>query len=199
MTNGEDKWEQFLEPEFLKDRLISAALFLIAFEFLKESIIGRAKQAYAIGFDESGLTISSKYTSEVLSLDKNPINASLKWLEIFEVIDEDDYQKWERIRKIRNTLAHELLSLVTTDAEMLHIEGFHEAIELLDKIEKWWIVNFEIPSNPDFDNEVVNTDGIVCGPVISMRMMIEVLSGNTELLDQYRAARKQKYKAEAGQ
>src|ERR1039458_385518 len=40
--NGVDQsWEEFLTPEILRNKLISASLYLAAFEMLKDSVVGR--------------------------------------------------------------------------------------------------------------------------------------------------------------
>lgn len=49
------------------------------------------------------------------------------------------------------------------------------------------MVNFEIPANPDFDEKKIDEEGIVPGSVLMLQMMLEVASGNEELLKQYRA------------
>lgn len=72
----------------------------------------------------------------------------------------------------------------TTD----HVTRFADVVSLLRKIETWWIVNVEIPINPDYDGQEIDEAGIVPGPVLSLQMLIEVASGNTELLNHYRNA-----------
>jgi hypothetical protein len=44
-------------------------------------------------------------------------------------------------------------------------ERFGDMTTLLDKIERWWIVNVEIPTNPDFDgkHEEIDESGIIPG------------------------------------
>jgi hypothetical protein len=37
-----------------------------------------------------------------------------------------------------------------------HVERFHELVALLKKIEVWWVVNMEIPVNPDFDGKEID-------------------------------------------
>jgi len=63
-----------------------------------------------------------------------------------------------------------------------HVERFHELVALLKKIEVWWVVNMEIPVNPDFDGKEIDREGIVPGPVLMLQIMLAVLSGNEELL-----------------
>lgn len=66
---------------------------------------------------------------------------------------------------------------------------FEGLVSLLKKIEVWWVVNVEIPVNSDFDGKEIDEEGVVPGPVLILQMMLEVASGNDELVKQYRAKR----------
>ncbi|MHB0873818.1 MAG: hypothetical protein ACYCQH_11545 [Acidithiobacillus ferrooxidans] len=181
-----EKWEQLLTPSIMQERLISASLYITAFEILKESIIGRIRSFYIVGFDADSDTISAKYDTAVLSRNKSPLYASLDWLSENEAIDQNDLQSFECIKAVRNSLAHDLPSLVINGADFKHVDGFQELVALLRKIEVWWVANFEIPVNPDFDGKEIDEEGIVPGPVLIIQMMLEVLSGNEELLKHYK-------------
>ncbi len=187
MSSATEQWEQLLTPAVMQKKLISASLYVTAFELLKESIIGRIRSFYMVGFDADGYVIDEKYDTAVLSRNKNPLLASLDWLSENEVVDENDRQVFERIRTTRNLLAHELPSMVMGGKDFHHIERFQELVGLLKKIEVWWVVNMEIPVNPDFDGKEIDEECIVPGPVLMLQMMLEVLSGNEELLKSYRA------------
>jgi hypothetical protein len=184
-----EQWEQLLDPEILRDRLISASLYITAFEVLKDSIIARIRSFYATGFDEDGDHVDERYKTDVLSRNKSPLYASLDWLIENDVIDEGDMQCFEKIKLARNVIAHELSGLVLGGKDINHVERFHDLVALLKKIEVWWVVNFEIPVNPDFDGEDIDTEQIVPGPVLMIKMMLEVISGNYELLKYYRGAK----------
>ncbi|MGX8884023.1 hypothetical protein ACWWD9_12515 [Methylovorus sp. SPW-M1] len=140
-----------------------------------------------IGIDENDMVIDDKYKKAVLSRNKNPLQASLDWLTENQVIDADDVESFERIRTTRNLLAHELPAMVMGAKNLKHTERFQELVALLKKIEVWWVVNMEIPTNPDFDGQEIDEEGIVPGPVLMIQMMLEVLSGNEELLKHYKA------------
>lgn len=187
MSSTAEQWEKLLTPAVMQEKLISASLYVTAFELLKESIIGRIRSFYMIGFDDNGILIDDKYETKVLSRNKNPLQASLDWLAENEVIDAADRESFERIRTTRNLLAHELPAMVMGGKDYHHDERFQELVALLKKIEVWWVVNMEIPANPDFDGKEIDEEGIVPGPVLMIQMMLEVLSGNEELLKHYRA------------
>lgn len=184
-----ESWEQLLNPAVMQERLISASLYVTAFELLKNSIIDRIRSFYMVGFDTNGDIIDEKYEATVLSRNKSPLYASLSWLVDNDAIDQGDIKAFERIKATRNSLAHELPSLVLEGADFQHIERFQELVALLRKIEVWWVVNLEIPANPDFDEQEIDENGIVPGPVLMIQMMLEVVSGNEELLRHYREAK----------
>ena len=81
----------------MQEKLISASLYVTAFELLKESIIGRIRSFYMVGFDVDGDFIDEKYETAVLSRNKNPLLASLDWLSENKVVNENDHQAFERI------------------------------------------------------------------------------------------------------
>lgn len=186
MSSTVEQWEQLLTPAVMQEKLISASLYITAFELLKDSIIDRIRSFYMIGIDENGMVVDKEYEKVVLSRNKNPLQASLDWLVENQVVDAEDVESFKRIRTTRNLLAHELPAMVMGATNYQHTERFQELVALLKKIEVWWLVNMEIPANPDFDDQEIDEEGIVPGPVLMIQMMLEVLSGNEELLKHYK-------------
>ena len=188
-----EKWEQFLDPRILRTKLIAASLYIAAFEMLKDSIVGRIRDFYTTGFDESGWIVDQKYAKEVLSRNKSPLYASLSWLRENDVIFEQDLEAFERIKSRRNAVAHSLPGIVTATASSDFIEVFPSLVALLRKIEVWWIVNVEIPTNPDFDNAEIDESGIVPGPLITVQIMLSIALGSdeesTQFLEAFRKAK----------
>ena len=112
MTSANEQWEQFLNPAVLKERLVSVSLYVTGFEILKDSIIGRIRSFYSTGFDSNGEILDEKYKTNVLPKGKSVLDASINWLSENGVIDQDDIQAFERIRTTRNSLVHQLPSMV---------------------------------------------------------------------------------------
>lgn len=184
-----EQWEQLLTPAVMQEKLISASLYITAFELLRQSIVGRIRDFYnieSIGLEPGTHQLSDEYRSEVLARNKSTLYASLDWLTEHGAIDLGDLETFERIKSIRNKLAHELPSVVMGAVDFDHVEIFQDLITILRKIEVWWVVNVEIPTNPDFDGQEIDEAGIVPGPVLMLQMMVEVLSGNEDLLKHYR-------------
>lgn len=189
MTANSKHWEDLLTPSIARGKLISASIFITAFEVLKQSIIGRPKTFFADSYDKNGPVVGAEYETEVLSRNKSITYASLDWLKSLGTITDADIQIFENIKNTRNSLAHELHRVVFEGADFKHIERFEELVALLRKIEVWWVVNFEIPINPDFDGQKIDEEGIVPGPVLALQMMLEVMSGNEALLNQYQKSK----------
>lgn len=196
MNDSTRKWEEFLNPEVLKAKLIAASMYLTAFELLKDSIIDRVKGFYMTGFDENDTTVSSAYATEVLSLSKSRLYASLLWLKKQDAINDDDLSTFEAIKTYRNGVAHELRRIVAGDLEGAFVEQLPALISLLRKIEVWWIVNFEIPVNPEFDGAEIDESGIVPGAIWTIQLMFEIALGEPEkasyYLNEFKRRRKEK-------
>ena len=186
MSDHIQQWEELLTPEVARGKLISASIFITAFEVLRQSIIGHPRSFFAESYCKNGPLVGKEYETEVLSRNKSPTYASLDWLKNYGAISDSDLQCFERIKATRNDLAHELHLVVLEGKNFKHIERFGELVALLRKIEVWWVVNVEIPANPDFDGQEIDEEGIVPGPVLMLQMMLEVVSGNEQLLNHYR-------------
>ena len=189
MTRTADHWERFLDPDVVRPSLFLATMFITTFEILKDSIVDDIRGFYTNGFDEHGLTVSSDYQAEVLSKNKSPLYASLQWLRENDAIDDEDLLTFEKLKSTRNLLAHQLFAVVTGQVKSGHESQFDDLVKLLRKIGVWWVVNVEIPTNPDYDGKEIDEEGIVPGAVLTLQMLIQVASGNTELLEHWRKGR----------
>lgn len=189
MKTTADRWERFLDPDVVRPSLFLSTMFVTTFEILKDSVVERIRDFYTNGWNESGPIVGPEYQSQVLARNKSTLYASLEWLREHEAIDEADLETFERLKKTRNQLAHQLFDVVTGQVESEHASQFPALVSLLRKIEVWWVVNVEIPTNPDYDGAEIDEGGIVPGAVLSLQILIEVASGNIELLEQWRKAR----------
>lgn len=189
MTDHNERWERFLDPEVVRPSLFMATMFITVFEILKNSIVDRIRDFHSTGWSEDGNTVSPEYASNVLSRNKSAVYASLNWLLEQEAINEGDLATFEQLKSTRNLLAHRLFDVVTGQAASTHQEQFTVLIELLRKIDVWWIVNVELATNPDFDDQEIDEAGIVPGSILSLQMLLQVASGSTELLEAWRNQR----------
>ncbi len=181
MTNKtQSSWETFLNPATLRPNLIAASVYITAFELLKTAIVDRIKSFYTHGFDRNGGHIDPEYDSEVLSRNRSHVFASLEWLKEMHAIDDADMAVFERVKKLRNELAHELTSILFQGLPADLVERLTEMISLLDKIERWWIVNVEIPINPDLKGLEINESQVIPGPIMGLRLLLDIALGSEE-------------------
>lgn len=174
-------WEDFLNPEITRPRLIAASIYIAAFDALKDSIVGRIRSFFCPGFDEYGDTIDPKYQSEVLSLNRSPVYASLEWLKKMQAIKDSDVAAFDRVKACRNTLAHRLLSMLSSEGLPSDFDHcFDDMAALLRKIEVWWITNVDIPTNPDYDSSKVDEGRIVPGSIMLMHLLMDIAFGDED-------------------
>jgi hypothetical protein len=174
-------WAKFLNPESLKSNLITASIFLAAYETLKASVIDRIRNFFTYEFDENGGVVSEDYESEVLSLDtnknKSPLRASLLWLKQRSVISATDIELVDNIRNHRNELAHNLPEFLTTVDADVNVNFLYQIYNLVAKIDCWWIKEVEISANSDFDTQEVDDIDIQSGTMLFIQMMVKIAAG----------------------
>lgn len=176
--NIDQIWEEFLSPEVLRGKLISASIYLAAYEMLKDSIIGRLKDFYIFGFDEHRDRVDPRYKHEVLDRKPNVLYASLSWLQERGAIEQDDVATFEKLKACRNRIAHGMPRLAMAGSDFGHLDLFPDLFTLLKKVETWWIVNVEIPTNEDFDGVEIDQEGIIPGPIMMVKMMLDIALGS---------------------
>jgi hypothetical protein len=179
--NVRRSWEEFLNPEVTRPRLIAASIYIAGFEALKDAIVDRIREFFWTGFAESGDKIDPKYQSDVLARNRSPVYASLDWLTEMNAIVDADVRSFDHVKACRNTLAHKLLSTLGSEGLPPDFDQcFSEMVALLRKIEVWWITNVEIPTNPDYDGSDIDEDGIVPGRIMTIQLLWDIALGDDE-------------------
>ena len=177
--NVQKNWERFLNPESLKENLVISSLYITSFEILKDSIISKIKDFFIEGFDEKGFIYSEKYNKEVLSLDnkKRPLQASFLWLKKYDVINDDDLNNWKKIVLFRNELAHDMLKFLTQIPESDLLDLFQIMLNLITKIEKWWIINYELEINENYIGQEISEEDIIPGINVTLHLLFNIALG----------------------
>ena len=81
------------------------------------------------------------------------------------VITQNDFEEIEKIRLHRNLISHEPLRLLIDDNVDVNITLLKKSHELLTKIEKWWLIDYEIPVNPYYDDKEINESEVQSGQI----------------------------------
>ncbi|HEX4145679.1 MAG TPA: hypothetical protein VHY91_19390 [Pirellulales bacterium] len=171
-------WAKLLHPKALKSNLVTAALFLISYEVLMQSIVKRLKDFCCFG--EDGETTGPTYRREVLALHKNKVTASLLWLKGSDAVDDADIALVNQIRKHRNDLAHEMPKFLASSGSEIDVKLLVSMHDLICKIDRWWIREVEIPINPDFAGKEIDDSEIQSGNMIMLSIMLRAAVGDED-------------------
>lgn len=184
MNENLKKMIDFVNPQTLKSNIISISLYIAFFETLKDYIIKQPKDFYSVGFNNEN-EISPKYKTEVLSKDKkNVMNASLMWFKEQEAIDGNDINVFHKLREMRNSLTHEMVQNLYNGIDEKFQALFSQLIDLKIKLEKWWVVNIELPTS-DIDIENIDEDEIITSSQILFRLILDTLSEDEKTANFY--------------
>lgn len=191
-----DKWIKFLDPESLKGNLMFASLYIATFESFKDYIIDEVKFFFHSGFKGDQDIFDPKYETHVKAKDKSVVKASLLWLLEMEAINENDILLFDDLREYRNKLSHELMTLLFEGIPEIIPAKFAELIQLRIKVEKWWLLNVELPTNPpdsDF-GDGINEDNIITQSQIFNKLIFDILTGDEKTSTYYRDEFLKRYK-----
>lgn len=170
--NYRRSWEKLINPDVLRSNLVLASLYITAYETLKNSIVDRIRDFFTFNYDENGQGIPDVRYNEVTRLNRNLFIASCLWLQQNGVIDPGDMEDIMAVREHRNEIAHRLLEILADIDREVSLSYLEKIRHLLQKIEIWWIKEFEIPINPDFDGVEVNEEGIHSGRMILIDLIL---------------------------
>ena len=177
MENQQDDiikdWMKFLDPQKLKQSLIEASIFITAYEILKEEIIHRIKSFLTLGREDDP-EVRAEYEREIRALHKNTFVGSYLWLQQQGAITDRDVELIAEITKHRNIIAHELPELITSTKLEVDKRLLDCLNELVTKISRWWVLEVEVPTNPDFDHVEVTEEDVLTGPMMFMRIVIRI-------------------------
>jgi hypothetical protein len=159
-----DRLERLFHKDVLKDNLAKAGVYCVGYEFLKYSLVERPKGFFTMAGSKS----DDDYKSEILRRHQSPLTASCLWFEEQGALTDEDIRDIDNLRKYRNVIAHELLNVLLGTEVQVDEEMLGKLFALLCKIDRWWLLNFEIPPQEDFDGQDIDP--------------IEVRSGQMETL-----------------
>lgn len=185
--------DEFLKPESLRQKLIQASVFIAVYENFKSSIVDNVKYFYCIGF-EDGKELIRGYEENVLSRVKSKnnrqIKATLLWYKEHGAISNQDIEKFKTMTDLRNVLSHELLGKLLEGLPENILDVYFDMIALFEKITKWWIMEIEVPTSPDFTPEQYDEiawEGVTSVALEFIKMMTDIaFTGNEEYLEQLR-------------
>lgn len=95
-----------------------------------------------------------------------------------EAITQEDFDNYQKIRKRRNEITHELLKNLNIGFTEDDIKLFDTLTNLYEKIDRWWINEIEIPTSADEIPEDYDRDGVCGGQAIVLSIINDIVLGN---------------------
>lgn len=179
------QWMNVLDPKRLKSNLELLSLYITLFEMLEDTIIRKPRDFYTL-IDEID---EAEYKVKVLDLynpEKCPLIrrsskvliSSLLWWNGFDVISDEDIETFSHGKERRNTITHEMFKTIANGLDKGFFEDFNRMYELFCKIERWWILEYEMPLNPDFDNndKEIDEDGVMSGHMMILSVIMDIVN-----------------------
>jgi hypothetical protein len=62
---------------------------------------------------------------------------------------------------------------------------FHELVELLHKIDLWWVMNIEIPTGPDYAGQEIDESEVKVGSIMAIQMLVDIALGEEDVANSY--------------
>ncbi|MBC2773221.1 hypothetical protein H6M51_10125 [Rhizobium sp. AQ_MP] len=174
------KLKKLLEGDHLHIslQLRVASMYMIIYEDLRDTIEQRVTGFFANDWElVDGKLLPTELSEEYRTLlrGKSKFKACRDFLREFGATSSEDEEFIVKFISYRGEVAHRLYWIMLDDNEPeLDLEMLIQALSLSVKIERWWIKNIELPTNPDFDGIDVSLDEIEPGRHLFLRQLIRV-------------------------
>lgn len=182
------QWKNIFDRDILRDSVNIIALYITVYELLEDTIISRPKDFYSIvEFDDRA---RQQYEQEVLALyDKEAcpglntknkaLIASLLWFKNNEAIDDHDIRVFAESRKLRNKITHEMYGAIVEGGSAI-VEQFALLYCLFCKIERWWILEIEVPITDEIPADAeIDVNGVMSGNMVVLRVIMDILMNDS--------------------
>lgn len=188
-TESSQQWKNILDRDILKDSINMVALFVTVYELLEDTIISKPKDFYTIWeFDDKA---RKKYADQVLSLyDKSAcpeittnnkeLISSLIWFKNNGAIDADDIKVFADSRVLRNKVTHEMLYTIAAGGKQL-VEQFALMYALFCKIERWWILEIEVPISGEYEPGEIDQQEVMSGQMLVLETILDILANDSNV------------------
>ncbi|WP_296113393.1 hypothetical protein [uncultured Anaerococcus sp.] len=183
MERDYEKILNVLDQKKLKPNIHFASLYVLYYECLKDSLIYLPKSFFCnhTEFKDGNIIVheSEDYKKYVRKLDNHIENASFKWFITVGAVSEEDYFSFEKLRKFRNKVVHELMLCLSDGFSEDEVKYLVELIEIYRKIEKWWINEIEIPTSGDIHGSY-DSENVISGQGLILEIIRDILINDGE-------------------
>lgn len=188
MADISQQWKNIFDKDILRGSVNIIALYITVYELLEDTIISRPKDFYTIvEFDDRA---KQQYEQEVLALyrkdacpgldTKNKaLTASLLWFKSSGAIDDHDIQIFTESRKLRNKITHEMYGAIVEGGSAI-AEQFALLYYLFCKIERWWVLEIEVPITDEIPADAeIDVNGVMSGNMVVLNVIMDILMNDS--------------------
>lgn len=186
MKSHIEQWANILDPEILKPNLEFISLYIALYEKLEDTIISRVKDFYTIielddiEYQNKVLALYEHKKCPKINKQCKTLISSLIWLLNLNAITNDDIDIISNLKKERNKLTHEMFDLLTQGLPKDVHSRLVEIINVFNKIEKWWIVEVEIPTSCEIENiNDADLDNVMSGHMIILQIILNIVTNGS--------------------
>lgn len=112
----------------------------------------------------------------------NTLKSTMLWFVENGALTQDDYRLFLELKQLRNSFAHKMTKYLWSGLYEEHAKALGDLLSLYRKIERWWIVEIEIPIAGNDVPEGYDADGVTSGILLTFDMMINTLyNGNQKI------------------
>lgn len=182
-----EQWKNLFDIDVLKDSIQMVALYITVYELLESTVVSKPKDFFTVvNWDDEA---KREYKAHVLSL-YNPnaipgingrrkdIISSLLWFKQNGAIDDADIREFVASKQLRNTLAHQMLNAIAEGGVKIAVQ-FTKMYSLFCKIERWWILEIEVPISGEFEPDQIDADGVMSGHMVVLHCILDMLANNS--------------------
>lgn len=186
MKSHIEEWTNILDPQILKPNLEFISLYIALYEKLEDTIISRVKDFYTvielndIEYQNKVLNLYDPKKCSKINKQCKTLISSLIWLLDANAITDNDINIISNLKKERNKLTHEMFDLLSQGLPKdVHVR-FSDMISVFNKIEKWWIIEIEIPGSCEIENiENVDIDNVMSGHMIILQLILNIAANDS--------------------
>lgn len=188
MADISQQWKNIFDKDILRGSVNIIALYITVYELLEDAIISKPKDFYTVvEFDDRA---QQQYEQEVLALyrkeacpglnTKNKaLIASLLWFKRNGAIDDHDIQIFTESRKLRNKITHEMYAAIVEGGSVI-VEQFALLYCLFCKIERWWVLEIEVPMTDEIPADAeIDVNGVMSGNMVVLNVIMDILMNDS--------------------
>lgn len=184
------QWKNILDKDILKGSVNIIALYITVYELLEDTIISRPKDFYTIvefddrakqEYEQKVLALYDKEACPGLNTKNKALKASLLWFKKNAAIDDHDIQIFTESRKLRNKITHEMYGAIVEGGSAI-VEQFALLYCLFCKIERWWVIEIEVPITDEIPADAeIDVNGVMSGNMVVLNVIMDILLNDSNI------------------